>query len=168
MRRWMPLLSVIVAQVFFGVIVVRVPELSMWWQWSVIGAFAMACVASFIVGRITGQEREQVRSALLRFYAAYQTWLCSGAPNRSPFSRRHGLCVNLWDYCEDAGFPMWVIRASCVQLHKDFARAGRNAQLPFNADNMSYAAESYQQVCHENPARIAWVNDQLQQLTESM
>lgn len=96
MKRWMPLLSVIVAQVFFGVIAVRVPELSMLWQWSVIGAFAMAC----------------------------------------------------------------------AQLHKDFARAGRNAQLPFNTDHMSYSAESYRQVCHENPARIAWVKDQLQQLTE--
>ncbi len=164
MRHRTLLLLVIVAQVFFGVMVVRVPELSMLWQWSVIGAFAMACVASFIVGRITGQERRQVQAALLSFYAAYQAWLCSGAPDRSPFSRRHGLCVNLWDYCEDAGFPMRVVRAACAQLHKDFAQAGRNVQLPFNADNMSYSAESYQQVCHENPARIAWVKDQLQQL----
>lgn len=166
MKRWMPLLSVIVAQVFFGVMVVRVPELSMLWQWSVIGAFAMACVASFIVGRITGQERAQVRSALLQFYAAYSIWLHYGAPHRSPFSRRYGLCVNLWDYCEDAGLPMWAVRATCAQLHKDFVRAGLDGRLPFNKSVEQFNTESVDLECHKNPARIAWVNDQLQQLTE--
>lgn len=164
MKRWMPLFFVIVAQVFFGVMVVRVPELSVWWQWSVIGALAMACIASFTVGRITGQERAQVQSALLCFYAAYHTWLCSGAPHRFPFSRRCGLCVNLWDYCEDVGLPMWVVRAACAQLHKDFVRAGLDARLPFNESGNHYNTESFKQTCHENPARIKWVRDQLQQL----
>ncbi|ELO3113244.1 hypothetical protein QWO17_004584 [Escherichia coli] len=167
MKRWMPLLSVIVVQVFFGVIVVRVPELSMLWQWSVIGAFAMACVASFIVGRITGQEREQVRSALLRFYAAYSIWLHYGAPEGGVFHRKYGLCSNAWEYCKSMGLPKWAGRAVYDALHRDFRRAGLDTYYPFNVGSMTYAAEQYRQVCHENPARIAWVNDQLQQLTES-
>lgn len=93
--------------------------------------------------------------------------LCdSGAPHRSPFSRRHGLCVNLRDYCEDAGLPTWVVSAACAQMHKDFVHAALDGQLPFNSNVDHYHAEAYKQTCHENPARIKWVRDQLQQLTE--
>lgn len=166
MKRWMPLFFVIVAQVFFGVMVVRVSELSMWWQWSVIGTLAMACIASFTVGRITGQERAQVQSALLCFYAAYSIWLHYGAPEGGVFYRKYGLCSNAYEYCKHMGLPKWAGRAVWNALQRDFKRAGLDTNYPFNADDMSYSAESYRRACHENPARIKWVRDQLQQLTE--
>lgn len=90
---------------------------------------------------------------LKAFLAAYLAWVDAGAPHKEPFSRRYGLCSNLYD---------WSLRldydgreALEKELDQLFALEGLDECHPFGGDKYLEARESETQ--HLNMDRINWV-----------
>ncbi|WP_249826463.1 hypothetical protein [Escherichia coli] len=104
--------------------------------------------------------KENIRQQLYGFYIAYDLWLSNGAKPGGVFSRKYGLCANLFDYLTSIGVPS---EAALEQLHADFRSAGLNEVLPFNESKGHYYEEKGNNMCHMNPARVAWVRAQMVQ-----
>ncbi|EFB9701794.1 hypothetical protein [Escherichia coli] len=102
--------------------------------------------------------KENIRQQLYGFYIAYDLWLSNGAKPGGVFSRNYGLCANLFDYLTSIGASS---EAALEQLHADFRSAGLNEVLPFNESNGHYHEEKRNNMCHVNPARVAWVRAQI-------
>ncbi|EGI12626.1 conserved hypothetical protein [Escherichia coli M605] len=101
--------------------------------------------------------KENIRQQLCGFYITYDLWLKNGANPGGIFSRNCGLCASLWDYLELTGADK---EAALEQLHIDFRNAGLNEVLPFNENKEHYHEEREHNMCHMNPARVAWVRAQ--------
>ncbi|EMS3403054.1 hypothetical protein WJT65_004787, partial [Escherichia coli] len=101
--------------------------------------------------------KENIRQQLYGFYIAYDLWLKNGAKPGGVFSQNYGLCANLFDYLTLIGTPC---EAALEQLHADFRSAGLNEALPFNEGKEHYHEERGHNMCHMNPARVAWVRAQ--------
>ncbi|HAV8733729.1 TPA: hypothetical protein JLP07_002621 [Escherichia coli] len=101
--------------------------------------------------------KENIRQQLYGFYIAYDLWLKNGAKPGGVFSQNYGLCANLFDYLTLIGTPC---EAALEQLHTDFRSAGLNEALPFNEGKEHYHEERGHNMCHMNPARVAWVRAQ--------
>ncbi|ELW9329501.1 hypothetical protein SIO49_002495 [Citrobacter freundii] len=93
---------------------------------------------------------------LHKFYVSYAAWLDGGAIG-GDFVRNSGLCGNLFDYCE--GHLRISPSNYLFEIHRQFARAGLDRNLPFNFSARDYDREKNAHACHLNPARIAWVRD---------
>lgn len=106
------------------------------------------------------ETKENIRQQLYGFYIAYDLWLSNGAKPGGVFSRNYGLCANLFDYLTSIGASS---EAALEQLHADFRSAGLNEVLPFNESNGHYHEEKRNNMCHVNPARMAWVRAQMVQ-----
>ncbi len=104
--------------------------------------------------------KENIRQQLYGFYIAYDLWLSNGAKPGGVFSRKYGLCANLFDYLTSIGVPS---EAALEQLHADFRSAGLNEVLPFNESKGHYYEEKGNNMCHMNPARVAWGRAQMVQ-----
>ncbi|WP_244606782.1 hypothetical protein [Escherichia coli] len=104
--------------------------------------------------------KENIRQQLYGFYIAYDLWLSNGAKPGGVFSRKYGLCANLFDYLTSIGVPS---EAALEQLHADFRSAGLNEVLPFNESKGHYYEEKGNNMCHMNPARVAWIRAQMVQ-----
>ncbi|HAI0053294.1 hypothetical protein [Escherichia coli] len=104
--------------------------------------------------------KENIRQQLYGFYIAYDLWLSNGAKPGGVFSRNYGLCANLFDYLTSIGASS---EAALEQLHADFRSAGLNEVLPFNESKGHYYEEKGNNMCHMNPARMAWVRAQMVQ-----
>ncbi|WP_240754870.1 hypothetical protein [Escherichia coli] len=104
--------------------------------------------------------KENIRQQLYGFYIAYDLWLSNGAKPGGVFSQNYGLCANLFDYLTLIGAPT---EAALEQLHTDFRSAGLNEVLPFNESKGHYYEEKGNNMCHMNPARVAWVRAQMVQ-----
>lgn len=104
--------------------------------------------------------KENIRQQLYGFYIAYDLWLSNGAKPGRAFSRNYGLCSNLFDYLTSIGTSS---EAALEQLHADFRSAGLNEALPFNESKGHYYEEQRNNMCHMNPARVAWVRAQMVQ-----
>ncbi|HIG9583261.1 TPA: hypothetical protein ACYEKW_004796, partial [Escherichia coli] len=102
--------------------------------------------------------KENIRQQLYGFYIAYDLWLSNGAKPGGVFSRNYGLCANLFDYLTSIGASS---EAALEQLHADFRSAGLNEVLPFNESKGHYYEEKGNNMCHVNPARVAWVRAQI-------
>lgn len=98
-----------------------------------------------------------IRQQLYGFYIAYDLWLSNGAKPGGVFSQNYGLCANLFDYLILIGAPC---EEALEQLHADFRSAGLNEALPFNEGKEHYHEERGHNMCHMNPARVAWVRAQ--------
>ncbi|CAD5616249.1 putative prophage protein [Escherichia coli] len=106
------------------------------------------------------ETKENIRKQLYGFYIAYDLWLSNGAKPGGVFSKKYGLCANLFDYLTSIGIPS---EAALEQLHTDFRSAGLNEVLPFNESKGHYYEEKGNNMCHMNPARAAWVRAQMVQ-----
>lgn len=104
--------------------------------------------------------KENIRQQLYGFYIAYDLWLSNGAKPGGVFSQSYGLCANLFDYLTLIGAPC---EEALEQLHTDFRSAGLNEVLPFNESKGHYYEEKGNNMCHMNPARVAWVRAQMVQ-----
>lgn len=104
--------------------------------------------------------KENIRQQLYGFYIAYDLWLSNGAKPGGVFSRNYGLCANLFDYLTSIGTSS---EAALEQLHADFRSAGLYEVLPFNESKGHYYEEKGNNMCHMNPARVAWVRVQIAQ-----
>ncbi|HFX7242450.1 TPA: hypothetical protein ACIGUS_001051 [Escherichia coli] len=104
--------------------------------------------------------KENIRQQLYGFYIAYDLWLSNGAKPGGVFSRNYGLCANLFDYLTSIGTSS---EAALEQLHVDFRSAGLYEVLPFNESKGHYYEEKGNNMCHMNPARVAWVRVQIAQ-----
>jgi hypothetical protein len=98
-------------------------------------------------------------TALQSFYIAYYKW-ATAAVLTGEFDPSSGLCGNLYDFTNnlgvDHGDPL-------EELHNAFAVAGLCTLLPFNDDDVNpYRTESLNDECHKNPARLAWVEKQIE------
>lgn len=98
-----------------------------------------------------------IRQQLYGFYIAYDLWLSNGAKPGGVFSQNYGLCANFFDYLILIGAPC---EEALEQLHADFRSAGLNEALPFNEGKEHYHEERGHNMCHMNPARVAWVRAQ--------
>lgn len=98
-----------------------------------------------------------IRQQLYGFYIAYDLWMSNGAKPGGVFSQNYGLCANLFDYLILIGAPC---EEALEQLHADFRSAGLNEALPFNEGKEHYHEERGHNMCHMNPARVAWVRAQ--------
>jgi hypothetical protein len=100
-------------------------------------------------------------SQLLRaFYITYYEWLQQGAKEKSPYSRGCGLCANITLFC-----VFMELSGDCEnelhdELTKQFYLAGLSGIYPFNT-SVSYLNECLNNNSHENPERVAWVNEQV-------
>lgn len=101
-----------------------------------------------------------IRQQLYGFYIAYDLWLSNGAKPGGVFSQSYGLCASLFDYLTLIGAPC---EEALEQLHADFRSAGLNEALPFNESKEHYHEERGHNMCHMNPARVAWVRAQMVQ-----
>lgn len=106
------------------------------------------------------ETKENIRQQLYGFYISYDLWLSNGAKPGGVFSKKYGLCANLFDYLTSIGIPS---EAALEQLHTDFRSAGLNEVLPFNESKGHYYEEKGNNMCHMNPARVAWVRAQMVQ-----
>ncbi len=106
------------------------------------------------------ETKENIRKQLYGFYIAYDLWLSNGAKPGGVFSKKYGLCANLFDYLTSIGIPG---EAALEQLHTDFRSAGLNEVLPFNESKGHYYEEKGNNMCHMNSARAAWVRAQMVQ-----
>lgn len=104
------------------------------------------------------ETKENIRKQLYGFYIAYDLWLSNGAKPGGVFSRNYGLCANLFDYLTSIGTSS---EAALEQLHADFRSAGLYEVLPFNESKGHYYEEKGNNMCHMNPARVAWVRTQI-------
>ncbi len=104
------------------------------------------------------ETKENIRKQLYGFYIAYDLWLSNGAKPGGVFSRNYGLCANLFDYLTSIGTSS---EAALEQLHADFRSAGLYEVLPFNESKGHYYEEKGNNMCHMNPARVAWVRAQI-------
>lgn len=104
--------------------------------------------------------KENIRQQLYGFYIAYDLWLSNGAKPAGVFSRKYGLCANLFDHLTSIGIPSEV---ALEQLHADFRSTGLNEVLPFNESKGHYYEEKGNNMCHMNPERVAWVRVQIAQ-----
>lgn len=104
------------------------------------------------------ETKENIRKKLYGFYIAYDLWLSNGAKPGGVFSRNYGLCANLFDYLTSIGTSS---EAALEQLHADFRSAGLYEVLPFNESKGHYYEEKGNNMCHMNPARVAWVRAQI-------
>lgn len=95
------------------------------------------------------------------FYIAYWAWLQDGAKEDSNgFSRRQGLCSNLWRY---GGYTTPTHQAVNLMLFQ-FVSATLNEDHPFNATGDAYWKETKMLMAHTNPKRIEWVRNKVSQL----
>ena len=95
---------------------------------------------------------------LQKFYRAYYAW--ATAPELTgEFDPSAGLCGNLYDFLNNLGLGQDPLE----ELHNAFAVAGLCTLLPFNDGDVSpYSTESLNDECHKNPARLAWVKQQIE------
>lgn len=94
---------------------------------------------------------------LTEFYQAYATWLDDGAPEGQVFSRKDGLCDNLYEYCTSKGMRrLWA--ELDAEMMEQFSAAGLHSIYPFNhGRSASYCSASNHDRHYLNPRRIAWV-----------
>lgn len=92
---------------------------------------------------------------LYNFYKQYASWL--NGDSDYLFSRRDGLCVNLYDYATCMGY---MPGALSVEMHKQFEESGLNELLPFN-QNTPYRWEVENSATDKNSDRIQWVLDRI-------
>jgi hypothetical protein len=98
---------------------------------------------------------------LNRFYIAYWAWLQDGAQEDSVvFSRRTGLCTNLWCF---GGYSLDASFATEIMLSQ-FHNAGLNITAPFHEFTKDYWKEGQAKLSHLNPKRIEWVRNKVSQL----
>jgi len=119
---------------------------------------------------------------LKQFLSEYVAWVDAGADTHPVFRRDSGLCalsakwyrvhvlglsvVTAVPYDEDTG--RWADEVLSIKLAVMFADAGLDPVFPFNrfggklVDAPSYHDEAYEDACHTNQARLAWVRAQLE------
>lgn len=101
---------------------------------------------------------------ILNFLKAYKAWVEEGVPKHEVFHKEHGLCTNLNNYArsihgkdEDT---VWYISDELVTM---FRMDGLSALIPFNHPDKGQPIYS-NEVHHENPWRMQWVNDTITKL----
>lgn len=89
--------------------------------------------------------------SLQQFYNDYAAWLDAGAPQRKPFGRHMGLCINLWDWSEHN------INLD-IELSNQFKDGGLDEDYPFGGETQ-FDIDLENRAMHTNPLRIKWVKD---------
>lgn len=95
---------------------------------------------------------------LTKFYQDYLAWLERGAPDGAPFTRRHGLCLNLktWANTQE---KVWYHQLA-GEMRDQFRKAELHPWYPFNRGSGDlYEMESNQGECFLNNERIRWVKE---------
>lgn len=92
--------------------------------------------------------------SIKEFCIAYLAWVEAGAPDDTPFSRRHGLCANYNYFCRDpydyGDYKAWDEINDLV-----------GGDYPFGGKDTFYE-EVDKNTTHLNPARLAWVKEHAQ------
>lgn len=94
---------------------------------------------------------------LTEFYQAYKAWLDAGAPEDHPsFVQDTGLCGNLRNYAQDAGY---YGHQFVIELKQQFIDVDLPFNYPFHKNLSAYFVEVDQYTTHLNPDRNKWVED---------
>lgn len=100
-----------------------------------------------------------------QFLAQYKLWALAGAPEESPygFSTVVGLCANLARYASTVLYGVaeyhMLVDEAYGEFQALFQADGLDADYPFGEDE--YIHDHLNRSFHLNPARMAWVDQQL-------
>jgi hypothetical protein len=94
---------------------------------------------------------------LRAFLADWLAWVERGAPEGEPYSREFGLCASVYSYARLAP------RVSGHDLHVELCILFGDCDFPFGFEN--YDQRNFDETQHKDPARLAWVRAQLEQVT---
>lgn len=100
--------------------------------------------------------------SLKEFLSAWIQWVDAGAPNRNPFERNLGLCVNFEYYLEEIGVTEGDADGEVYGLTDVFGADRLNRAYPFGGGELFYE-ESGADAMHLNEQRIAWVRSKVAQ-----
>ncbi len=103
--------------------------------------------------------QEQIDAVILDFLKAYKAWADKDAPEGSCFDMSHGLCPNLDCYLDDIGAAIGERNNAKVALRQ--ALGGKC--YPFSTVKV-YWDDAEDGTHHRNPARMAWVNEQIERM----
>lgn len=101
---------------------------------------------------------------LLDYFQTYVKWIDADAPEGKPFQRGMSLCENLRAALMKA-LPndTDTLTACSLKLEEMLPLSPFRDKFPFNDGGVrAWIAEGYEQTCHLNPKRTAWVRKQLE------
>lgn len=104
--------------------------------------------------------QEQIDAIILDFLKAYKAWADEDAPEGGGFERGCGLCTNLDGYAERRGYDRYTVRSTVHHLTTILP----SPITPFNAPSRTYTDDTNDMAHHRNPARMAWVNEQIERM----
>ena len=104
--------------------------------------------------------QEQIDAIILDFLKAYKAWADEDAPEGGGFERGCGLCTNLDGYAERRGYDRYTVRSTVHHLTTILP----SPITPFNAPGRTYTDDTNDMAHHRNPARMAWVNEQIERM----
>lgn len=103
--------------------------------------------------------QEQIDAIILDFLKAYKAWADEDAPEGGAFDPSCGLCTNLGKTC--------ILKVSGrddrVAVKEHFESLLGDKMYPFTPIDQ-YEDDSIDGVHHRNPARMAWVNEQIERM----
>lgn len=98
-------------------------------------------------------------TVLQSFYIAYHMW-ATAEELTDEFNQSQGLHENLDRFCDSLGVDSQHPRQ---QLGRSLIATGYRSVYPFNSGWMGcYKIEADKNECHKNPARLAWVEKQIE------
>lgn len=94
------------------------------------------------------------------FLRAYLVF-AEGGQNPFGFTKRNGLCIELFEYTESLGLErhdVFDLEGEITDvLSEEFIKVGLDTMLPFGGINYTTRAASHTQ--HEDPARLAFIRN---------
>lgn len=101
---------------------------------------------------------------LTQFYKDWLAWVDAGASMKhQTFQRITGLCGALNFWCLKNKLTTTEYIEIGQVMYEQFKGAGLNAYCPFDNGHGAYFDSADQGTCHENPKRIQWVRDHVNQ-----
>lgn len=95
---------------------------------------------------------------LKKFLTDWYKWVIKGAPDQKPFTRNHGLCLNLLYSFKHKNVESDDLYDELYEvLRQDY---GFDCNYPFGG-KIRYNREHYREEQHLNPHRLAWVRGKL-------
>lgn len=106
--------------------------------------------------------QEQIDAIILDFLKAYKAWADEDAPEGSCFDRVCGLCSNLEYYVMGLPYTLELTSFEAVQHFSKILPS--SSIIPFETRSRTYIDDARNNSHHRNPARMAWVNEQIERM----